>query len=416
MQLSSVKILLLLTSLCAWPAHAVTEDAERLSECQPDAVQSSGAIYRICTPPAWLYNNDLVIWAHGYVYVTEPVGIPEDQLCIGNLCISDVANLLGFGFATTSYSVNGLAVTQGMVDILELVDIYTATQGPPERVFLVGASQGGLITTLLLEQYPEIFASGLAMCGPIGDFVRQLNYFGDARVIFDVFFPELLPGSPQGIPPALLDAWDSYYTDIMEPVVFAPANTRKRLQWINAAGLPYDPNDFTATSATSISDVLRYNALATNDGIAKLGGYPFGNQTRYYTGSANDTLLNQVVRRYAADPAAIAEIEANYQTSGQLTAPLVTLHTTRDQQVPYFHEVLYAQKVQASGSQALYAHIPVDRYGHCNFEASETLAAFALAYLRGSGEPLAMTRLESLLPATERGDFRRLAKKYGLAR
>lgn len=69
---------------------------------------------------------------------------------------------------------NGLAIKQGMADILELVDIYMAQKGKPDRILIIGASESGLVTTLLTEQYPNIFVSGLAMCAPIGDF--QLQY------------------------------------------------------------------------------------------------------------------------------------------------------------------------------------------------------------------------------------------------
>ena len=71
-----------------------------------------------------------------------------------------------------------------------------------------------------------------------------------------------------------------------------------------------------------------------------------------------------------------AEIEANYQTSGNLSVPLVTLHTTGDPIVPYWHEIGYEWKTGATGSSFLHVNIPIDRYGHCNFEAGEALYGF----------------------------------------
>jgi len=32
----------------------------------------------------------------------------------------------------------------------------------------------------------------LAVCGPIGSFQQQIDYLGDARVLFDYFFPGVL--------------------------------------------------------------------------------------------------------------------------------------------------------------------------------------------------------------------------------
>ena len=82
--------------------------------------------------------------------------------------------------------------------------------------------------------------------------------------------------------------------------------------------------------------------FATSDAKAKLGGNPYDNSRRLYLGSGNDFWLNLLVDRYHADPAALAAIEADYQTSGKLAAPLVTLHTTADPIVPYWHEPLYS--------------------------------------------------------------------------
>ena len=145
--------------------------------------------------PASGYNGSLVIWAHGFQDAGAPVAIPEDQLCIGTFCLDQVITSLGFGFATNSYSKTGMAILQGKDDILDLVNIYAAQKGMPQRVYLVGASEGGIITALSLEQHPDVFSAGVAACGPVGDFPFQINYFGDARATFEVFFPGLIPGT-----------------------------------------------------------------------------------------------------------------------------------------------------------------------------------------------------------------------------
>src|SRR4030095_14603160 len=159
--ISVIRALVLLALLsCAGSAIAT---------CDPDGVQETGSIYRICMPESF-YNGRLVIWAHGFQDAGTPVSIPEDQLCFADICLPDVLTSLGFAFATNSYSKTGLAVRQGMDDIRDLVNIFTAQKGAPERVYLTGASEGGIITTLLAEQHPEIFDAGTAACGPIGDF------------------------------------------------------------------------------------------------------------------------------------------------------------------------------------------------------------------------------------------------------
>lgn len=44
--------------------------------------------------------------------------------------------------------------------------------------------------------------------------------------------------------------------------------------------------------------------------------------------------------------------------------------------MPYWHEVLYRFKVFGQGASGQYFHIPVSRWGHCNFNVTEVLVAF----------------------------------------
>ena len=349
--------------------------------CDPDGLQESGAVYRICMPffPPW--NGDLVVFAHGYVSPTEAVGIPEDQMTLpGGITLASIANSLGYAFATTSYSVNGLAVLEGVADLVDLVEIFTAEKAAPDRVYLIGGSEGGLITTLAVEQHPDVFDGGLAMCGPYGDFGRQINYFGDFRVVFDYLFPDLMPGSPTEIPDWLTEQWDTYYETTVRPEIEDPANASLVDQLLSVTNAAYDTED-PSTKEGTIQGLLWYNAFATNDGLDKLGGQPFDNQDRVYAGSDDDAQLNQGVQRFSADQAALDEIAAHYQTTGHLSVPLITLHTTGDPLIPYWHATLYRGKTIAADAAsshvrsgiALHEHFEADRYGHCNFTVTEVL-------------------------------------------
>jgi len=376
--------LAVLLAFAAPPAHA--EPLAPMA-CGPDGVQASGAKYRICIPifPRW--NGDLIVYAHGYVPATEPVAIPEDQLYLSSgTYIPDAANLLGYAFATTSYSVNGLAINPGLADLVDLVDIFRAAHPKLKRVVLVGVSEGGLITTLAVERYPEVFSGGLAACGPIGDFQGQVNYVTDFRVVFDYFFPGRIPGSPVEIPPAIVGTWESYYTSTVVPVLTAPGSAISVTQLMTVTGVPHIPGDPT-TTADGISTELWYNMKATNDATAKLGGQPFDNRTRVYAGSMNDAALNAGVQRFAGNPAARAEIQIRYETTGRPLVPLVTIHTTNDQTVPYWHQTLYRAKVEAKHATPRHDFIVVDRFGHCNFTEPEVVQALLLLQARINNPP-----------------------------
>jgi hypothetical protein len=208
----------------------------------------------------------------------------------------------------------------------------------------------------------------------------QINYFGDARATFEYFFPGVIPGDPFNPDQALVNVWSDYYDLVVKPIVMAPVNRTRLDEWARVARLPFDATDYLGTVEQSVKDVLRYSIVNLKDATTTIGGFPYDNSSRWYTGSSNDLLLNLVVRRVAASPAAIAEMNSPaYSTTGVLQRPLVTLHTKADQQVPYWHEQIYALKTLASGSfLTRHVNIPVDRFEHCNFTPDEVLASFAV--------------------------------------
>ena len=367
---------LVIFTLALMASAATTARAQ--SVCDPDGYQASGSIYRICMPTSG-YNNILVIWAHGFQHAGTPVSIPEDQLCINGFCLPDLINGLGFAFATNSYSKTGLAIRQGQADTVDLANIFATKKGKPQKVYLIGASEGGLITALNVEQRPDVFSAGVAACGPIGDFPLQINYFGDARATFEFFFPGLIPGQPFHPDQGLISIWNDYYQNSVKPFLFNPANRHRLDQWVTVAKLPFDANNYLTTVEQSVNDALHYSVVDINDSTTTLGGFPFDNTSRWYSGSDNDLLLNLLVPRIGANPAAITEMTKFYNTSGVLTRPLISLHTLRDQQVPYVHEQIYDVKTFFSGSLfTRHLELPIDRYGHCNFTEDEALISFAI--------------------------------------
>jgi hypothetical protein len=404
-------IRILLISACL--IFLAISSAQSEFECV-EGTQTSGSLYRICTPVGVPYNGKLVIWAHGFQDADTPISIPEDQLSFGDFSIPDVITSLGYGFATNSYSKTGLAVENGMEDIIDLLQIFKGKYGEPEKVFLTGASEGGLITALLIESKPNLFDAGLAACGPVGDFPYQLKYFGDARATFQFFFPGLIPGKPFEPSQDLVANWKDFYKEYVKPVVFSPTKSNKLDQWVRVANLPFDENDYIGSLKTTVEDVLRYSVVNINDAVVTLGGFPFENRWTWYRGSNNDFLLNLMVPRRAASPVAVKRMKDFYNTSGRLEIPLITIHTLKDQQVPYFHESLYNLKTLSSGSLlAEHINIPINRYGHCNFRPEEALLGFGLMLLY-AGEMDALEGVGSLLRGSELTSFEKYADQYGL--
>jgi pimeloyl-ACP methyl ester carboxylesterase len=400
----ALPILLLLAFAAFGPAAAA------VSTCDPAGAQASGAIYRICMPATW--NGDLVIYAHGYVGFNEPVAIPEDQLNLPDgTSVPELINSLGFAFATTSYSTNGLAIVQGVDDVVDLASLFAAAHGRARRIFLVGPSEGGLVTALAVERHPEVFAGGLSACGPIGDFRGQINYDGDFRVVFDYFFPGVLPGSAVDVPAALIDDFFAVYEPAIRAAVAANPGAARQLLAVTRA--PVDAAD-PATVEETILGLAWYVVFGNNDARAKLGGQPFGNMFRMYRGSDDDAALNRGVARFFPDLTALGAMQSSYQTTGRLSRPLVTLHTTGDPIIPYWHQPLYTFKTLLTGSFGRHINIPIARYGHCRFNAPEVLVGFAiLLFMSGSPDAPA---LEAALPdEAGRAEFRALVRQYGAA-
>ena len=296
-------------------------------------------------PAAADYNGMLVIWAHGFQDAGTPVAIPEDQLCLDDFCLPDLVNGLGFAFATNSYSKTGLAVVQGKDDILDLVNIFAAQHGRPAKVYLVGASEGGLITALNARAASRRLLGGRRGVRadrrlPAADQLLRRRA-GDVPGISS----RASSRATRSIPTRA--SWQSgphYYELIVKPIVMDPANRSRLNQWVAVAqaavrcrqlsadrrSVGQGRRSATASSTSTTRRHARRLAVRQHDALV------FGLEQRL--------LLNQLVPRRAAAPAALTEMAARYQTSGVLTSPLITLHTLRDQQVPYWHEQLYSSR------------------------------------------------------------------------
>jgi hypothetical protein len=382
--------------------------------------------------PSADFVGDLVIFAHGYVdpdTTRIPNGaIPWDQLTVGDSLLPViVVNQLHAAFAITSYRQNGLAVTDGVEAVEALATMFKPRFN---HIFLVGASEGGLVTALAIEQNPgNLFSGGVTTCGPVGDFRKQVDYWGDFRVTFDYFFRSLgqTLGNPITVPATTIANWGVY-----NPLVFPPTNPLQLKVWnavyanqsatkqlLAVSKAPVDLNNPLTVGATVLS-ILDYNVHATNNARAVLGGNPYDNRTRLYFGSFNDFALNwwiHTTEQFKADAAALAAIQASYQTTGRITAPLVALHTTGDPIVPYWHELQYLLKVWGAGKSANFFTIPIPRYGHCAFTAAEAMFAYVVMVWKATGTLpiLPLTDIATAeMPLTQQ-EFSKMLGQYNLS-
>lgn len=255
---------------------------------------------------------------------------------------------------------------------------------------MTGASEGGIITAMMVEKHPELFAGGLAMCGPVGGMPYQVRYLGDFYVLFDGLFspvftyPPVL-GADFGLqtPPIPADAYaywdpdndlspyDMDYIGLISQAIARDFKTnwgRSTRTIFSATGAPSDylfwkPEAYIPTAVQA----LYFSIWGANDMLATAGGQPYDSnhlQSRYPF--AEDITQTHAWYLYQA-----------YQTTGNLQRPLVTLHTTRDPQVPVQHEIIYAGLANNN-----LATLIIPRYGHCNFTTTEIEVALAVLMLK----------------------------------
>ncbi len=420
-----------------------------------DAGVRDGSAYCVWAPDPW-DGKKVVLYAHGYVDPLRPDGtIPTDQLVLTDpntkvtVSLPDVITSMGYALVVPSYFKNGLAVKEGVAAVQDLGQLFR-DRGAAE-VYVVGASEGGLVAAYAVEQHSMLttnssavmgpFTAGVSTCGPVGDFVQQINYWGDFRVAYDYYFGRTsediaLKTNPISIDPInTILQWGTLNSPIPEfgpgPLQIAVLdainnNLTKALKLIASGKAPIDPLKPKETIPATILGILDYSVKATDEAREEFSGDEFayldpilGNpydNTNRWIGTWFDLGLNnwkKVNEQYAADPKALAQIKESYQTNGRLTVPLVTLHTTGDPIVPYWHELIYAARVWRTGSGLRLASIPIPRYGHCAFKPKEAIFGFALAVLMSGHMPTLPTAVTSAgEPVLTQQEFDAMRSQY----
>lgn len=336
-----------------------------------------GSLYQIVLPTNW--NHQLVLYAHGIVDPQEPIALPNDT---GFLDFRDALVGEGFAVAYSSYAANGFAIQEGIRDTDLLRGQFATVAGTPSKTFLVGVSLGSAVVINLAERFPQNYSGDLPMCGLLGGSPLEVEYVGNARVLFDYFFPGVIPGTllhtpllpyDPGVPPLNLgDAVEAALVNGLNPVT---SPTLPTLQLADALGLE-------AASPTEVIvglvEVLGFDVRYVNDLLARTNQEsPYDNRFIWYQGSLNDKALNAGVERVSGTLEGLEYLLRYYQPTGLVRIPTVTLHTTRDPLVPYWHEALYLFLATEQHRQGLLVQQSVDRFGHCAFEDPEVAHAFA---------------------------------------
>jgi pimeloyl-ACP methyl ester carboxylesterase len=348
------------------PALEPTAAAARV--VGPASIQGEigpGSLYELFVPADW--NGDLVLYAHGYRAPRAPIALPRG----GVEGLKDALLSMGYGVAWSSYSENGYAVRDGVIRTRQLRGIFASKVGKPDRTYIIGHSLGGMVTLMSAEKNPGLYDGAMPMCGFLGGGPLEVDYIQDVRVLFDYFFPDVIPGDAMNVPEGL-----DFGTQVIPAVIQAvSANFPAALELaaVDQIDLPYTN---PAELINSILSTLFFNVVGTEDFDARIHRPYYSNTGRMYTGSSNDEALNAGVDRFESSPAGDNYLKHWYEPDGKLDIPVLSLHTSMDAVVPLFHEPAYAEIVAAAGRSDMLVQRTVNRYGHCAFTGPEQIGAF----------------------------------------
>ena len=358
--------------------------------------------YQIEVPDPW--NGTLVLYSHGYSFTPSPASDVGDSTTRAWLLSN------GYAIAGSSYSTSGWALQQAFADQIQTLDIFATDFGKPARTIAWGHSLGGMITAGLVQLFPERFTAALPMCGVVAGGPGVWNQGLDSEFALLtlqspnafklVHFTSLADAganlaaassalaaaqaTPQGRARIALSAALADVPGWFDPASPEPGPTDYAAQEINQFNWDNNPDFAFAFFGRAELEARSGGNFSWNTGVdyrVQLShSVDRAEVQALYAAAGLD--LNQeldtlnAAPRIAADPAALAYLETYITYNGNLTMPVLTMHTTGDGLVEVTDENAYASVVRSAGDNRLLRQVFVHRAGHCTFTPGETVSAF----------------------------------------
>ena len=319
------------------------------------------------------FNGTVVLWSHGYSFT--PVTVAADA---PTPAVRETLLAQGYALAGSTYARGGAgwAGDEGVAAGVELICLARAKAGPAKvkRVYVWGASLGGLITQTLAERHPGLVDGVAPLCGVLGGTDLNLDLALDAAVAVKTFFAPTLKLTGYT---SLREAQTNLAlatTAISTALAVNPTGTAPRLVALAALlGAPAQTRDFagktlpsaTAAAVESIQNALTYGTLGRYDIEQRVGGNPSTNVgvdyrhrvtpdavARFTAFGFSPALLRAYARTlqtYAARVPAkrSARVRADQlgNPTGRLADPTITMHTQYDPLVVVQNERVFADRV-----------------------------------------------------------------------
>ncbi|MDR3454345.1 MAG: hypothetical protein P4L96_16370 [Rhodoferax sp.] len=351
----------------------------------PDATRcytgqdSAGAYYWIAIPAHW--NRVLVMHAHG----GPELGAPT--LARGTEDLKRWAVIVkgGYAWAGSTYRRGGYGVTMAAEDTERLRQIFVQQFGQPRRTLLHGQSYGGGVASKAAELYATVdghrgpYDGVLLTSGVLGGGTRAYDFRLDLRVVYQYVCKNHPRADEPQYPLWMGLPMDSKLThaELAARVdectgLRLPAAQRSEQQKANLATLL---KVVKIPERTLMSHLGWATWLFRDLTQRRLGGHnPFSNIGAEYHGSADDAALNAGVQRYAADPAAVAQLASDSEPTGAVNVPVLTLHAIHDPTAFVELESAYRDILERAGTASLLVQTFSDESEHSYLSDPEYLA------------------------------------------
>lgn len=316
----------------------------------------NGAKFRIDVPEKW--NGGLVMYCHGYS--PKPVSYDNPKIAPQMAVFLDA----GYAVAQSGYAAGGWAIQEAITDTESLRRYFIKKYGPVKETYITGHSMGGFLTMLLMETQPSVYDAGLPFCGPLAptNFFMARGAF-DGRVIFDYYFPGLLPN------PSNVDKEFQNTPEIQKKIEAALEAAPEKAEILRRRDGFKNNKD--------MAGVLAFVTYLFKELQERSGGNPFDNRNTIYGGTPDDNAVNAGVKRYAADQKAAAYLRNYYTPTGHVTKPMLAVHTSYDPLVPTWVPDYYEVLAEQAGSARNFVQQYVKHDGHCVILPNEMAKAFS---------------------------------------
>ena len=115
-------------------------DFAPIDGARADFGEIEGTGYRIELPEQW--NGELVLWAHGFRGLNDEGTGFSRRLTFDEIPARDVIIGQGYGWATSTYRVNGYVPGIGVDDLLRVKDRVAEIARPARSTYIAGGSMG----------------------------------------------------------------------------------------------------------------------------------------------------------------------------------------------------------------------------------------------------------------------------------